>query len=168
MNVTDMAGVYQFENVTTQNDATVGDVVRDLQYGDTPSSSKEYASRTLRNVLAVYDEAQTFLSDLILCGNEPIDREELRRHLLASSISYGEVRFVISQSVVVGFYTLVGTGVAMAFDHPLVKLGAAEWAALNIACGTGLLGLIGMREEQKLKKPSWPAYGRPEPEGYSG
>ena len=120
VNGTDVAGVYQFEDGTTRDDTTVGDVIRDIQSGDTPASPERYTARTLSNILAAYDDAQTFLLDMVFCSGPSLYKDELRRHLLARPDYNRRVRVVVYQSVVGLLVTLVGTGITLASDQPSV------------------------------------------------
>ncbi len=75
----DVAGVYHFANGSMSYDATVRDIITDLEIGTTRGTRATYAAQTLKNAVSAYDEVQAFLSeDILVAGSSLVHNKERR------------------------------------------------------------------------------------------
>ncbi len=74
----DVAGVYHFANGSMSYDATVRDIITDLEIGTSRGTRATYAAQTLKNAVSAYDEVQAFLSEVLVAGSSLVHNKERR------------------------------------------------------------------------------------------
>lgn len=135
----DVVGVWDFEDDTRKNDATLGDIETDLGFG-TPST--KYAHRALQNAQSGVKEAQAFSNSLV-CSDPTagqLEDQAQLRHLLA--YSKGAVTAAVaaaSYGVIV--YLLYGA-LSLLIHNPVGKLILDAVGLFGIVFGTGLIGIL--------------------------
>jgi len=137
-------GVWQSQDGTTNNDATIGDIMADLGFGTGSVVPYErYSARILQNAMSAVSEAQT-LMDTILCTSPTatqLENQAQLRHLLFES--QGKLTAVVMGAayavVVYYFYNII----ALYVTNPAVKLLITGTGNLGIIVGLGIIGFFG-------------------------
>ncbi len=75
----DVAGVYQFANGSLKYDATVREIVADLELVSGTGRRATYATQTLKNAISARKEVQTFLAEDILISGSSLAHNRHRR-----------------------------------------------------------------------------------------
>ena len=135
----DVIGVWDFEDGTTKNDATLGEIKTDLGFG-TPST--KYAHRALQNTQLAVKEAQAFSKSLMCTDPTAVQLENQAqlRHLLA--YSKGAVTTAVAAAsygvIVYLFYGVI----ALVVHNPVAKLILDAVGLFGIVFGGGLIGIL--------------------------
>lgn len=141
-----VAGVYQFMNGSSANDATVGDIYTDLGYGNPLDFSGNRTAQLIINAEAAYQDISTFLLNSILCSGDPQIRDDLRRQLLFRSDGFrsdGRITTVILQSVSGMVIYFAWNSIGLLFNnHPGIKLLLGGIATLQLVLVVGLLEIL--------------------------
>ena len=119
----DVAGIYQYENDTTNADATLGDIIKDLQ------DTSNHGALALANVLAASREIQNPLKVSMLCSTA--DSDQLWQHLLSDQPNH-DVTVLINSGAVTTIAMMMTSDTISTNVASAVKMGVAAYAAVAI------------------------------------
>ena len=153
LNLTDIAGPYQFDNGSAKDDATMMDIIDDLGPEVSSEANDRFARRTLSNAQSAYDEMEAFLINKILVKDDSLTHSST--HVRRQFQSNGRVLGTVIKTAFGVAFGLTGVGIANGHNTTYSQLFAGALTSGGLVLVVSIIDII--REEGGLStiEPQW-------------